>query len=100
MAAAAAQASASGAAWAGGGMRTLRRILIVDDDAALRQSLAEQLELHAEFASLECDSADGGARDHAHASGSTRCCSMSDCPTWMGTSCAGRCAAPGSLFRS
>jgi len=26
-------------------------------DAALRQSLAEQLELHAEFASLECDSA-------------------------------------------
>ena len=41
----------------GGGMRNLRRILIVDDDAALRQSLAEQLELHAEFASLECDSA-------------------------------------------
>ena len=38
-------------------MRNLRRILIVDDDAALRQSLAEQLELHAEFASLECDSA-------------------------------------------
>jgi DNA-binding response OmpR family regulator len=38
-------------------MRNLRRILIVDDDAALRQSLAEQLERHAEFASLECDSA-------------------------------------------
>jgi DNA-binding response OmpR family regulator len=38
-------------------MRNLRRILIVDDDAALRQSLAEQLELHAEFASLQCDSA-------------------------------------------
>ncbi len=34
-----------------------RRILIVDDDAALRQSLAEQLERHAEFASRECDSA-------------------------------------------
>src|SRR5947208_9887213 len=41
----------------GSGMRNLRRILIVDDDAALRQSLAEQLELHAEFASLQCDSA-------------------------------------------
>ena len=45
--------SASG----GSGMRNLRTILIVDDDAALRQSLAEQLELHAEFASIECDSA-------------------------------------------
>jgi DNA-binding response OmpR family regulator len=38
-------------------MRNLRRILIVDDDAALRQSLTEQLELHAEFASRECDNA-------------------------------------------
>ena len=38
-------------------MRPLRRILIVDDDAALRQSLAEQLERHAEFAARECDSA-------------------------------------------
>jgi DNA-binding response OmpR family regulator len=42
---------------AGSGMRNLRTILIVDDDAALRQSLAEQLELHAEFASRQCDSA-------------------------------------------
>ena len=38
-------------------MRNLRKILIVDDDAALRQSLAEQLELHAEFTSRQCDSA-------------------------------------------
>ncbi len=38
-------------------MRNLRRIMIVDDDEALRQSLAEQLELHAEFTSLQCDSA-------------------------------------------
>ncbi|HEX3861590.1 MAG TPA: response regulator transcription factor [Stellaceae bacterium] len=38
-------------------MRNLRKIMIVDDDAALRQSLAEQLELHAEFTSLQCDSA-------------------------------------------
>jgi DNA-binding response OmpR family regulator len=37
-------------------MRSLRHILIVDDDAALRQSLAEQLDLHAEFASRQCDS--------------------------------------------
>ncbi len=47
---------------AGSGMRNLRRILIVDDDAALRQSLAEQLELHAEFASLECDCAAAAIR--------------------------------------
>jgi DNA-binding response OmpR family regulator len=38
-------------------MRTGRRILIVDDDVALRQSLAEQLERHAEFASIECGTA-------------------------------------------
>jgi DNA-binding response OmpR family regulator len=38
-------------------VRNLRRILIVDDDAALRQSLAEQLERHGEFASRDCDSA-------------------------------------------
>jgi DNA-binding response OmpR family regulator len=38
-------------------MRGGRRILIVDDDAALRLSLAEQLELHGEFAGIQCDSA-------------------------------------------
>src|SRR5437588_2089700 len=38
-------------------MRGLRSILIVDDDAALRQSLAEQLERHGEFATRDCDSA-------------------------------------------
>jgi DNA-binding response OmpR family regulator len=38
-------------------MQALRRILIVDDDAALRQSLAEQLERHAEFSSAECETA-------------------------------------------
>src|SRR5437667_5867926 len=38
-------------------MRAVRKILIVDDDGALRQSLAEQLELHEEFASVECDNA-------------------------------------------
>src|SRR5215469_7148656 len=38
-------------------MRIGRRILIVDDDAALRQLLAEQLELNEEFATAECDTA-------------------------------------------
>ena len=38
-------------------MRAGRRILIVDDDAALRQSLAEQLELNEEFVCVECGTA-------------------------------------------
>ena len=38
-------------------MRAGRKILIVDDDIALRQSLAEQLELHEEFVSVQCDRA-------------------------------------------
>jgi DNA-binding response OmpR family regulator len=38
-------------------MDLVRRVLLVDRDAALRRSLAEQLELHAEFAILECGSA-------------------------------------------
>ncbi|MBV8493758.1 MAG: response regulator transcription factor [Alphaproteobacteria bacterium] len=38
-------------------MRVLRKILVVDDDPALRQSLAEQLEQYAEFSVVECDSA-------------------------------------------
>jgi DNA-binding response OmpR family regulator len=38
-------------------MHGTRKILIVDDDAALRESLAEQLEHHGEFAAVECGSA-------------------------------------------
>ena len=38
-------------------MRVGRRILIVDDDGALRQSLAEQLELNEEFVCIECGTA-------------------------------------------
>ena len=38
-------------------MQGAHKILIVDDDAALRQSLAEQLERHSEFSSAECDTA-------------------------------------------
>jgi DNA-binding response OmpR family regulator len=34
-----------------------RKILVVDDDAALRQSLVEQLELNAEFVAIECETA-------------------------------------------
>jgi DNA-binding response OmpR family regulator len=37
-------------------MRNRRRILIVDANPALRQSLVEQLELNGEFAAAECDS--------------------------------------------
>jgi DNA-binding response OmpR family regulator len=36
-------------------MRAGRRILIVDDDGALRQTLAEQLELNGEFVAVACD---------------------------------------------
>jgi DNA-binding response OmpR family regulator len=35
-------------------MRAGRRILIVDDDGALRQSLTEQLELNGEFVAIAC----------------------------------------------
>jgi DNA-binding response OmpR family regulator len=38
-------------------MHAARKILIVDDDAALRQSLAEQLDRDGEFASTECETA-------------------------------------------
>ncbi|HZK90407.1 MAG TPA: response regulator transcription factor [Stellaceae bacterium] len=38
-------------------MHGTRKILIVDDDSALRQSLAEQLERNGEFATIECDTA-------------------------------------------
>jgi len=41
-------------------MPGLRRILIVDDDPALRHSLAEQLEQYGEFAVIECDTAEAG----------------------------------------
>jgi DNA-binding response OmpR family regulator len=40
-------------------MRAGRKILIVDDDGALRQTLAEQLELNGEFVTVACDT---GAR--------------------------------------
>jgi len=39
------------------GMAAGRKILIVDDDAALRRSLAEQLQLHEEFAAAEAANA-------------------------------------------
>ncbi len=39
----------------------LRRVLLVDDDTALRQSLAEQLTLHEEF---EIEEAESGAASH------------------------------------
>jgi two-component system KDP operon response regulator KdpE len=38
-------------------MHAAHKILIVDDDAALRQSLAEQLDRDGEFVSVECETA-------------------------------------------
>ncbi len=38
-------------------MNAVRKILIVDDDTALRESLAEQLERDGEFGVVECDTA-------------------------------------------
>jgi len=38
-------------------MRAGRKVLIVDDDGALRQSLVEQLELNEEFVCVECGTA-------------------------------------------
>lgn len=41
-------------------MTTNRRILLVDDDSALRQALAEQLELEGEFAAAQAETAAAG----------------------------------------
>ena len=78
-----------GAVRPGAACTTLRRILIVDDDAALRHSLAEQLQLHEEFQAGEAESAAAALDDREAASISTPSCSMSACPTWTGASCAG-----------
>jgi DNA-binding response OmpR family regulator len=51
---------------AGGDMRLGRKILIVDDDSALRQSLTEQLELNEEFVTVECDTAAGALEIAKH----------------------------------
>ena len=40
----------------GDGMQERRRILIVDGDPAPRRSLAEQLDRHGEFSTIQCDS--------------------------------------------
>ncbi len=48
-------------------MATIKQILIVDDDAALRSSLAEQLELHEGFAALQAENGEQAlelAKDH------------------------------------
>ena len=58
-----------------------RKILIIDDDAALRHSLAEQLQLHEEFQAAEAETG-------AAALDMTRALSMSACPPWTGASLA------------
>ena len=42
---------------AAGGRPTGKKILIVDDDAALRDALSEQLQMHEEFMTTLCDTA-------------------------------------------
>ena len=49
-------AGAESAARSGARPAHERRILLVDDDGPLRQSLAEQLRLHEEFGTAEADS--------------------------------------------
>ena len=39
---------------------TAKKILLVDDEAPLRQSLAEQLELHDEFTTIQAETGSGG----------------------------------------
>ncbi len=68
-----------------------RRVLLVDDDAALRQSLAEQLKLHGEFSITEAETADAALDIAKHQS--FHACWMSACPAWTGASSAGSCAA-------
>jgi DNA-binding response OmpR family regulator len=46
-----------GAILSGNRVRAVRRILIVDNDAARRRALAEQLERHGEFACVQCSDA-------------------------------------------
>jgi DNA-binding response OmpR family regulator len=43
-------------------MHDRRKVLIIDDDPALRQSLAEQLEMNAEFVSAQCDTSAAALR--------------------------------------
>jgi DNA-binding response OmpR family regulator len=44
-----------------GGAKTAgKKILLVDDDAALRQTLAEQLQLHEEFATVQAETGQAG----------------------------------------
>src|SRR5579883_3119919 len=76
-----------------------RKILLVDDDAALRHSLAEQLRLHEEFAPAE---AENGAKalELATQHISTSSSSMSASPTWTGASSAASCGARACARRS
>ena len=58
------------------------KILIVDDDAALRESLCEQLRVHEEFTAREADTGAAGL-DAARPSVSMSFCWTSACRIWM-----------------
>ena len=63
-------------------MSVVRRLLLVDDEADLRNTLAEQLKLHDAF---ETDTAGDGAEVAM-----TQSCWMSVCLTWMAGKCVRR----------
>lgn len=70
-------------------MSVVRRLLLVDDEADLRNTLAEQLKLHDAF---ETDTAGDGAEalEMAKTVAMTQSCWMSVCLTWMAGKCVRR----------
>src|SRR5712672_4829342 len=57
-----AENAATGTDLRGSPMATARRILIVDDDAKLREALLEQLSIHEEFEAISADTCDKGVQ--------------------------------------
>ena len=70
-------------------MSTLKKILMVDDDADLREALADQLVVTEEFDVFEAGDRRRRARCAPRSSTTTSSSSTSACPTWTAASCAG-----------
>ena len=58
-----------------------KKILLVDDDQALRTVLAEQLDLYDGFTTIQVGTAAEGM-EKAKLATTTPSCSISACPTW------------------
>ena len=69
-------------------MSTLKKILMVDDDADLREALADQLVMTEEFDVFEAPTAPAGWRG-PRSSTTTSSSSTSACRTWTAASSAG-----------